>query len=352
MTLSVSVVIATFNGAEYVHEQLQSLAHQNTLPNEVIVSDDGSHDQTLSIVREFAESAPFSMRVISNDQQMGFADNFLSAARTVTNDIVAFCDQDDVWLPQKLTFCIDAFKSAAQPSVVIHSAAIVDSSLNEKAVFPVFPDEFLPPSKCPIFPTRQYNGFAMLFRQPILNLLPSEMRPQEHDLYPRMSHDDWIPFLACLSNGITTLSSPLVLHRQHVNQTSDGIGPPRLRNRISNIISTDLLQTDNRSRISAGRVQLLQDNFDLLSMDTGVYEKAVRLCDAYLTYIESAKQRQELYSSRDSLRRRITLLRSGNYGDQALGELGLRSLAKDFLVTMIGAKRLSKFSTPFMTKKR
>ena len=89
--------MATFNGDTYLSPQLQSLARQTLLPHELVVCDDGSTDRTLEIVRAFAADAPFPVRVHRNDEHLGFADNFLKAAVLCGGELIAFCDQDDVW---------------------------------------------------------------------------------------------------------------------------------------------------------------------------------------------------------------------------------------------------------------
>ena len=96
---TVSVVMATYNGAAFIDEQLRSLAAQTVLPSELVVSDDGSTDGTLVHVERFAEVAPFPVLVLRNTEPLGYGENFLRAARLATGDCIALCDQDDVWLP-------------------------------------------------------------------------------------------------------------------------------------------------------------------------------------------------------------------------------------------------------------
>ena len=98
----VSVALATYNGAQYINAQLDSLASQTLLPAELIVSDDGSSDATLDIVRTFSLRAPFPVRIVDKKERLGFGDNFLFAVAQCQYDLIALCDQDDVWLPDKL----------------------------------------------------------------------------------------------------------------------------------------------------------------------------------------------------------------------------------------------------------
>jgi glycosyltransferase involved in cell wall biosynthesis len=99
----ISIAMATYNGERFLEEQLRTLGEQVKLPDEVVVCDDGSTDRTLEILVQFAERAPFRVRLVINDQRLGWRENFLKAASLCTSDYIAFCDQDDVWLPDKLS---------------------------------------------------------------------------------------------------------------------------------------------------------------------------------------------------------------------------------------------------------
>ena len=78
---AVSVVMATYNGERYLREQLQSLLDQTQVPEEVIISDDGSQDRTLEIINDFSKRAPFLTTILNNQQRLGYAENFLQAAK-------------------------------------------------------------------------------------------------------------------------------------------------------------------------------------------------------------------------------------------------------------------------------
>lgn len=98
----ISIAMATYNGELYIRRQLDSIAQQTLPPAELIVCDDGSTDSTVNIVNDFSRSAPFPVEVVQNEKRLGFTANFLQAARMCHGDLIAFCDQDDEWLPQKL----------------------------------------------------------------------------------------------------------------------------------------------------------------------------------------------------------------------------------------------------------
>ncbi len=112
---SVAILMGTFNGEKFLREQLDSIAtqtHQNWV---VVASDDGSCDATLEILRDYQKRWGPERIEIRNGPQKGFAQNFLSMAcdPRIKADFYAFCDQDDVWLPEKLAVAIDHIETNA-----------------------------------------------------------------------------------------------------------------------------------------------------------------------------------------------------------------------------------------------
>jgi len=97
-----SVAMCTYNGEQYLQEQLDSIIAQTRLPNEVVVCDDGSTDATLQILDEFQETAPFPVRIYRNGTRLGPTKNFEKAIKLCSGNVIALSDQDDVWMPHKL----------------------------------------------------------------------------------------------------------------------------------------------------------------------------------------------------------------------------------------------------------
>ncbi len=125
----VSIAMATYNGERFIEEQLASLAAQTRLPDELVVSDDGSQDGTLERVRIFAAQAPFPVRILCNHPGRGVLDNFDRVIAACHGDIVFPCDQDDVWLPQKLSEMAGALARHPSAGMVISNSELVDERL-------------------------------------------------------------------------------------------------------------------------------------------------------------------------------------------------------------------------------
>jgi len=206
--LRISIALATYNGEKYLGEQLDSLSRQKLLPFELVVTDDGSSDSTLDILEAFSEAAPFPVRLFRNATRLGYEENFLHAASLCCGDVIAFCDQDDVWMDRKLEVCAPSF---ANPSIVgvLHTGQTMRGSGELGQFHPHFPTArvFAPGD---FYPFEQSPGYSMLIRRELVNLADSGNR---HHLLK--SHDKWFCLLAANVGCLATLPEVLVWYRQH-----------------------------------------------------------------------------------------------------------------------------------------
>ena len=132
--INISVALATYNGATHILQQLESFAAQTQLPSELVISDDGSEDNTLSIIRRFSERVPFQVKVIKNQTRLGYSRNFERALFACEGDIILLSDQDDVWFPQKIETIASLFSKLRDIKCIINDIAITDSNLNPSGV--------------------------------------------------------------------------------------------------------------------------------------------------------------------------------------------------------------------------
>lgn len=102
--VKISVVIASYNGAEFLIEQLDSIRNQTMPPDELIICDDRSKDDTVKVAEKYINENNLvkSWRIIVNEHNMGYADNFDNAAKQASGELIFFSDQDDVWNPNKI----------------------------------------------------------------------------------------------------------------------------------------------------------------------------------------------------------------------------------------------------------
>lgn len=213
----ISVAMATYNGQRYLQEQLESIAAQTVLPAELVVSDDGSTDDTVSLIKAFAEFAPFPVRMVEKDERLGFADNFLHAASACKHELVAFCDQDDVWLPMKLETCRDRIV-ADDSLLAMHCLTMTNDALEPIGVWTqgIETDSVCLPLQ--LDPYINGWGNTMLFRRDLVTAIARELRPRQPEAPERpLSHDTWIYVLAAALGQVSHITTPLILYRQHEN---------------------------------------------------------------------------------------------------------------------------------------
>jgi len=96
----ISVAMTTYNGEKYLREQLDSLYSQTRIPDEIIVTDDLSSDNTVKILEEYKKNK--GLKYFINDKRLGVNKNFEKSVSLCSGNYISFCDQDDIWLPKKI----------------------------------------------------------------------------------------------------------------------------------------------------------------------------------------------------------------------------------------------------------
>jgi glycosyltransferase involved in cell wall biosynthesis len=131
--VKVSVAMATYNGENFIKEQLESLLNQKRQADEVIICDDGSTDSTIEIVDEFIKNNNLSDKweLIENEYNKGYTRNFLDCASETTGDIIFFCDQDDIWDNEKISKMEIEFESNSNIKALSCSTKIIDQNGNK-----------------------------------------------------------------------------------------------------------------------------------------------------------------------------------------------------------------------------
>ena len=126
MKATISVALCTYNGERFLSRQLTSIQQQTISPYELIVCDDCSTDSTIEIVRAFAASVAFPVRITRNEHNLGFVANFERAIRLCRGDLIALCDQDDIWYPIRLERSLEEFTADPEVGFVFSDADIID----------------------------------------------------------------------------------------------------------------------------------------------------------------------------------------------------------------------------------
>jgi hypothetical protein len=333
---TVSVVMATYNGADFLAEQLKSLAAQSRLPDELVVSDDGSSDATRDIVDRFADHAPFPVVVRQNLQRLGYGENFLSAAGLATGDYIAFCDQDDVWRPNKIAVSL-AQLASTEAELFVHTAAVINRAgqrvgyLRQGITSPAVH------SPLQLAPWGVFYGCTMMFPRRLLGLLDVSRRgPHTFEHEGLLSHDLWIYFLATTLGRVVVDITPLIDYRQHGGNATPSVTPPGLRAWVHSLGIAAHPKLP-RAAVADHRAHLL-DELSRSTSDPQLARTADRGAGYWRTIGRYERARLDMYAEpkiRSRAGRGARLIRSGGYRSYDRGGLGGRLLLKDLLIGLL-----------------
>jgi len=335
--MRISIAMATYKGERFLREQLDSIARQTLPPFELVITDDSPDSGTCDVALEFARRVSFPVRVYRNERRLGIHANFFRAISLCEGDCVAFCDQDDVWMDNKLERVAQEF---ADPDVllVVHGVKVVDGDLRPRddntASHWSHHGRYAPLTTNPWY---VLFGMSAVVRRSIYDYIDWRDRP-EHPIDPGypMSHDTWAWFVATSLGNVVAIDDPLVLYRQHDDQTC-GAAPDR---GVGQKIQMMRVAGETHYRRMALAASRRADKLRHVSRDapTPVRERAARAAVYYRRLGDRLQRRAGLYSAATSTVRRagtvLRLLVSGAYRPLDQGGLGPRALLKDVYATV------------------
>ena len=222
-TQTISVVMCTYNGASrHLAEQLDSLFAQTLKPKEIIVQDDCSTDNTIALLEQYARKAPdgVQMCVFSNAEQMGINRNFFSAMHRATADLIAVCDQDDIWLPTKLEEQCRAIGDKMM--CVCRSVPFTETGAEVRY------DSRRPNCNLIRLLYASMMGHCQLLRRQLLDVIPTEEECPE--IYRRTCYDVMTATAAAALDSIVLIDRVLVRQRRYAEAaTYVGVDAHRVR---------------------------------------------------------------------------------------------------------------------------
>lgn len=208
----ISVCLASYNGEKYIREQIESILCQIEDGDELIISDDGSTDETIKIINQIDD---MRIHLLLNNSH-NYTKNFENALTHANGDFIFLSDQDDIWTKDKVEKTLNLFKKTGC-DFIVSDATVVDS---DKHV--LIPSYF---QSCNIrkgfvhnLIATRYIGACMAFRKNVLErVLPIPGSTKY------IAHDYWIACIAERYYNVQLLDSPLILYRRHADNVSPGV---------------------------------------------------------------------------------------------------------------------------------
>ena len=204
---SISIVMATYNGEKYIREQIDSIVRQMKDSDELILTDDGSTDNTFSIIKEYQKDKRIKLY---RGPQKGFPKNFENGLKETTKDIILFSDQDDLWLPDKLDRIRQFFETNVDIWLVLHDMYLANNDEIKEGTY----------CKKSFDMRKRKHGFLYnLFYNGYYGCCMGITKEYKKYLLPFpisvIQHDQWISLVAEYFHRAAFIDSPLIIHRIH-----------------------------------------------------------------------------------------------------------------------------------------
>jgi glycosyltransferase involved in cell wall biosynthesis len=212
--IKTSVAMCTYNGSRFLEEQLDSIVGQTCPPDEIVICDDGSSDDTLDIAETCLRDWQGTVHIEQNQKNLGFVKNFEKAIGLCHGDIIFLSDQDDVWHREKIEVMMHAFEEHPEAAMVFHDAALVDQHL--KPLFPSFWENtlgfdykpFLEHDYKRLYASNVVQGSACAFKKQVYE----KAAPFYGDF-----HDEWLALVSLTIGEIVPIPKSLMKYRQASN---------------------------------------------------------------------------------------------------------------------------------------
>jgi glycosyltransferase involved in cell wall biosynthesis len=228
--MKISVCLATYNGAEFIIRQLDSVMKQLGENDQVVVVDDGSKDRTVELIKEKYDA---QVEVHVNDQNLGAIKSFEKAISLAKGDILFLCDQDDIWEDRKVEKVLHAFKEQ-NADLVVHDAHVVDGNLRMiNSSWNEYNGNNIGQGIFGNIVKNAFTGAMMAFKKELIaKILPF---PNSIEM-----HDQWIVIVCFLEKkNIVYIDEPLMKYVRHGNNVT-GMKKRKLSQQLTGRLGTIL----------------------------------------------------------------------------------------------------------------
>lgn len=292
----ISVAIATYNGQEFIKEQLLSILNQTMPVDEIVICDDNSRDNTVQIIKDIQkEYKNIDIRLIQNDNNLGYKLNFKKALSFCDADFIFLCDQDDIWLENKVEVMTQIMNEDKNIKVLASTYDLIDENNNpiHIDINPKFSNKNM--YKCKVKPNALVKvPFERLIVENSFQGCALCLRKQVNEKFQRCFsvdfHHDWlINILASEQNGMYFLNIPLFKYRIHSKNTIGLKGNVNLKG-MDHLVSTNTV--DARTNTAKNCIETLNKLEELdneLCLNYPTYTNYREFFNKHILYIENGK---------------------------------------------------------------
>ncbi|PIE36576.1 hypothetical protein CSA56_00040 [candidate division KSB3 bacterium] len=214
--MKISVVLCTFNGERFLEEQLTSIAQQTRVPDELVICDDRSTDSTVDIAHDICRRYELNGVIEVNKERLGVEENFSYAMGKATGDVLFFCDQDDVWVVDKVEKMIAPFQDDPQVTLVYSDGWITGPNLEQTkyTLFNKNPRKHLLDGDTRPIGTLLKQGNAPGIKASSM-AFGSRVRELAGPLPDGVAHDSWLAFFGYVAGKVVAVPEQLYSYRRH-----------------------------------------------------------------------------------------------------------------------------------------
>ena len=213
--IKVSVLLAAYNGSDFIKEQLDSFLIQTIVPDEVIIIDDCSTDNTVDIVSEYIKNHGLSPKwvLIQNEINKGWKRNFRDGIEKTTGDVIFFSDQDDIWLKNKIEIELKLLESDPTINVIGSDKMLFSTATPTVSEIGSIHTQRIHLASRGNLLVNQTGGSTMCFRRTYYEKIKK--------FYPtEVPHDDFFWKVSASDGSLLTISEPTILRRLHAGNVS------------------------------------------------------------------------------------------------------------------------------------
>ena len=267
----VSIVMATYNGQDFLCQQIDSIISQSYSNLEKIIQDDGSSDETCNIVRRYA-SKDSRIQFFQNKENLGIVQNFYDLINKATGEYIAISDQDDIWKPNKIESLINHI---GIHSLIYSDSQLIDQSGDQTGKTLLETLGHIPKSGKMLFSCLTENtvsGHACLFSK---SIAPAILKHRNEPCFKAYMYDMCIALIASLNNGVHYYKTPLTYHRIHDrNSWNHSIGKTKISSKLS-IVERKRRRIDKKIQIARERLAFALVVLDIIPSQDGSASKVI-----------------------------------------------------------------------------